>query len=415
MSAPAEIAVASLRGRFASSPWAIPAIGWKEVALRTLREAGEDNIGIIAAGVAFYGFLALVPVLGAIVLSYGIVAEPKTVVHDMQNLTSIMPADAARLVGEQLMNVVKTSTGKKGFGVAVALAIALFGARNGAGSVVTALNIAYEEKEERGFIKVNLLALGITVASVLVAVIALVVIAALSRMEDGTRSAPTILVILGRGLSYFVLVLVGAAGAATLYRYGPSRQKPRWRWLTPGSVLVAILWLLLTSGFGIYVAHFGNYNVTYGSLGAVVVLLTWLYLSSYALLFGAELNSELERQTGKGRTGSGSAQVDPASWSAAQTEKVPLEGAPDLATNDLTQSAPRSVRSDVESISLPTNFVVARVCSRVAQTFGIKRIGLISSALATTGLALIRRRGAGPQGAALLAASAGLAWISRER
>ena len=144
------------RGRDASSPLEVPPKGWLEILKRAWREAGDDNVGIIAAGVAFYGFLALVPLLGAIVLSYGLIAEPQTVLRNMGSLTSVMPADAAKLIGEQLMNVVKTSGSKKGFGLVLALALALFGARNGAGSIITALNIAYEEKETRSFVRLNL-------------------------------------------------------------------------------------------------------------------------------------------------------------------------------------------------------------------------------------------------------------------
>jgi membrane protein len=275
----------------------MPLSGWKDVAKRTFREASDDNIGLIAAGVAFYGFLALVPLLGAIVLSYGLIADPQTVVHNMTGLTSVMPADAAKLIGEQLMNVVKTSGSKKGFGVLLALVIALYGARNGAGSVIIALNVAYEEKEKRGFVAVNLLALAITGAAVAVAIIALVAIAALGHLETLMPGAPGAFVVAGKLLSYVLLAAGGAAAAATLYRYGPSRNEPRWTWITPGSLFAALCWLLLTLGFGVYVAKFGNYNATYGSLGAVVVMLTWLYLSSYVLLFGAELNSEFEHQT----------------------------------------------------------------------------------------------------------------------
>jgi membrane protein len=284
-------------GRNARSPWAIPLAGWKEVLVRSWSEATDDNIGLIAAGVAFYGFLALVPLLGAVVLSYGFLAEPETVVRNMKGLTSVMPGDAAKLIGEQLMNVVHTSGGKKGFGLLLALALALFGARNGAGSIITALNVAYEEKEQRSFIIVNLLALAITATAVLVAIFALVAIAALGHLEKLIPGAPDMVLVVGKILSYVLLACGGATAAAALYRFGPSREKPKWTWITPGSALAALGWLLLTLGFGVYVAEFGNYNATYGSLGAVVVLLTWLYLSSYILLFGAELNSELEHQT----------------------------------------------------------------------------------------------------------------------
>ena len=143
---------AAPNGRDAINPWAMPWQAWRAVLLRTWSEAGDDNVGLVAAGVAFYGFLALVPLLGAVVLSYGLVADPATVIGNVRGLMSVMPADAAKLIGEQLLNVVATSGEKKGFGLLLALALAVFGARSAAGAIVTALNIAYEEKERRSFI-----------------------------------------------------------------------------------------------------------------------------------------------------------------------------------------------------------------------------------------------------------------------
>ncbi|HEU0044967.1 YihY/virulence factor BrkB family protein [Sphingomonas sp.] len=283
--------------RRATTPWQMTFSDWKEVLVRSWKEASDDNVGLIAAGVAFYAFLAMVPLLGAIVLSYGLVAEPTTVMSHMKQLTTVMPADAAKLVGEQLLNVAQTSGGKKGLGLLLALAIALFGARQGAGAIITALNIAYEEKEKRGFIKLNLLALAMTAAAVVVAILATVAIGALGHLETLFPELPGWGQVLGKIVSYAALAAAAAAGAASMYRWGPSRDAAKWTWLTPGSVLTAVLWLLLTLGFGVYVSKFGNYNATYGSLATVVVLLTWLYLSAYILLFGAELNSELEHQT----------------------------------------------------------------------------------------------------------------------
>jgi membrane protein len=198
--------------------------------------------------------------------------------------------------------VVTTSSDKKGLGLLLALAIALFGARNAAGSIVTALNIAYEEKERRGFIKVNLLSLAITAAAVATAVLGLLGAGAMRFMHELVPADSPALLAISRVLTYALLGLVGATSAALLYRYGPSRERSRWRWITPGSALFAVSWVALTIGFGIYVARFGSYGATYGSLSAIVVLLTWLYLSSYALLFGAELNSELEHQTARDTT-----------------------------------------------------------------------------------------------------------------
>lgn len=284
-------------GGRATAPEQITARGWKQVALRTWSQSSEDNIGLVAAGVAFYAFLALVPMLGATVLTYGLIAAPETVLSNVRTMTDVMPAEAATLVGEQLMGVVQTSGGKKGIGLLLALAIALFGARNAAGSVITALNIAYEEEESRGLIKVNLLALSITMVAVILAIAAMLVVAALGHVEELLPELTADLLLIGKIASYAILLAAAAASAAALYRYGPDRKKAKWIWITPGSMLASVGWILLTLGFGVYAANFADYGETYGSLATVVVLLTWMFLSAYVLLFGAELNSELEHQT----------------------------------------------------------------------------------------------------------------------
>jgi membrane protein len=273
----------------------MPLAAWKAVAQKSWREANDDNIGMIAAGVAFYTFLALVPLLGVLVLTYGLLADPATVVHDIRKLASVMPPDAAHLVGQQLMELVKTSDGKKGLGVLGALAMSLFGTRNGAGSIITALNVAYEVKERRGFFALNALSLAMTGAAVVAVIVATTAIAALGHLQHLIPGAPGVLLVLGKIGMYVLLGLVGTGVAGMLYRYGPAREWSHWIWITPGSLLAATCWVMLTLGFGAYVAQVGRYNATYGSLSAVVVLLTWLYLSSYVLLFGAELNFELAR------------------------------------------------------------------------------------------------------------------------
>ncbi len=391
------------QGHGATSPWALPAGGWKAVLKRAWAETSSDNVGLIAAGVAFYGFLALVPLLGALVLSYGLVADPQTVIADVRQLTSVMPADAARLVGEQLMNVVQSSDGKKGFGLLLALALALFGARNGAGAVITALNIAYEEEEKRGFIKVNLLALGITAAAVLVALFAAVAIAALGKLQDLLPGAPGVIVAAGKVGSYLLLLGGGAGAAATLYRYGPSRTRARWMWLTPGSLFAAIGWLLLSVGFGLYVANFGNYNATYGSLSAVVVMMTWLYLSSYILVFGAELNAELEHQTAEDTTtGIAHPIGQRGSWVADH-----------VAGDKAERVAP--AESHRRSHDVAKALAASRVAARSTQAAGLGKAGWTTTAAATVAMRLLRKRGHARAGAALLGASALAAWLTRER
>ena len=290
------------RGRSAASPAQIPFSGWRDVLIRTWREATQDNLSLIAAGVTFYAFLTIVPLLGSLVLVYGLVADPATVVRNMQGLTSVMPADAARLIGEQLMQVVQTAGSKKGFGLLVALGIALYGATKGMGAIVTAMNIAYDEEETRGFVKTTLLTLAMTFGAVLVGIVAILAVSAMGAIERLLpTSTPFVHTAVTVALWLFAAALMSGAIAA-VYRYAPARDKAQWKWLSAGSIFATLLIVAATLGFGFYVSNFGSYNATYGSLGAVIVLLTWLNLSAYILLFGAELNAELEHQTHRDTT-----------------------------------------------------------------------------------------------------------------
>lgn len=281
----------------AGKPWQMSFANWKQALVRAWNEGNADNIGIVAAGVAFYAFLAMVPLLGALVLSYGLIADPEQVQRHILGLAQTLPASAAELIGEQLANVVDGSAGKKGLGLLLALGIALFGARNGAGSAIIALNIAYDEEETRGFFSLNLVALAITLGAVLAVPLVVGAMTALAALGDLLPAASGATVVAGKIASYVLFLLIAMAAAAAFYRFGPDRDEPRWEWVSAGSLFAALGWMLLTALFGFYVSNFGSYNATYGSLGAVVVLLTWLYLSAYVLLLGAEINAELERQT----------------------------------------------------------------------------------------------------------------------
>ena len=290
------------RGHHAETPWRIPAAGWKDVLKRTWAQTWDDNVGLVAAGVAFYGFLAFVPLLAAVVLVYGLVADIDTVVDTMRTLFAVLPNDIAKLASDQLIGIVHTSESKKGIGLVLALVVALYGASNGAGAVITALNIAYEESEKRSLWRVYLLTFIITVCAIAAAIAALFVTAALSTLEDLAPAASDTAIFLSRAAAYPLMTLTAAAIAATLYRFAPSREEARWRWITPGSMFTAIAWLLLTLAFGFYATSVANFNATYGSLAAVAGLLTWMYLSAYAFVIGAELNREVEHQTAKDST-----------------------------------------------------------------------------------------------------------------
>jgi membrane protein len=269
---------------------------WRAVLVRTFKEAGDDNVGLLAAGVAFYGFLAFVPLLAAMVLLYGLMADPPTVAEHIRALFGMLPRDAAALIGDQLKAMTQTPDAAKGWSLVVALALAVYGASKGSGAIVTALNIAYEVKETRGFVKTTLLSLAMTVGALLVLMIAAAAISAMGWVEALFPSFPAWAHVALQILFWALAVVAAAVGLACVYRYAPSRPDAPWVWISPGSGAATLLWLLASLGFGLYVSHFGNYNATYGSLGGVVVFLTWMYLTAYIILMGGELNSELERQ-----------------------------------------------------------------------------------------------------------------------
>jgi membrane protein len=280
----------------ASKPTDIPPRGWKEVLKATWKETGKDNISIVAAGVAFYIFTALVPLLTAVVLTYGLVADPATVEKDMQSLTGVLPQGASEIIGQQLHSMVQSSGGKTGFALVLALLIALYGASKVSTSLMTGMNIAWGVEEKRGFIKRTLIAIAIVAGMVLAILAAGFAISAVSLVESLLPSLGGVAHVLLQILSFLLAAGVVIVMLAVVYRYAPNRPDAKWAWVTPGSIVAAIVWALATMGFAFYVANFGSYNATYGALGAVIVFLTWLYLTSYIILMGAEMNAVLEQE-----------------------------------------------------------------------------------------------------------------------
>lgn len=274
---------------------------WKNIAIDTWNDAAADNLSLVAAGVAFYTFLALVPLLTALVLSYGLFADPATVVDHMRALTALLPGDAGGIVADQLRGMTQAGGAKTGLALLLALAIAVYGASKAAGAIMTALNIVYEVAECRGTVRQLLVALLMTAGAVLVLALAVATVSALTflgsllpGLDGATEWLLKALFLLGAGVMVMLLL-------ALVYRYVPCRADAPWRWITPGSVLATLVWLAATAAFGAYVANFGDYNATYGSLGAVIAFLTWLYLTAYILLLGAELNSIMDLEAGPKR------------------------------------------------------------------------------------------------------------------
>jgi membrane protein len=283
-------------GKGAHSPFQVPPSGWLAVLKRSWKAVGDNNIGIIAAGIAFYMFAAIVPTLGAVVLSYGLFADAETVRANVEAVFASLPRDAASIITAQLLTVVESAKGKQGIGLVVALALAWYGATKGSSAIITGLNVAYDTPERRGFVRLNLLQFAVVAGGVLLIFVAMGTTMLLAFLNGLIPDAPGVVLAAVRLGGYVALALIVVTAAAILFRYGPDHRQPRWIWLSPGSVGATLLWLAGTAAFGFYVSHFGNYGATYGSLSAVIVTLTWLWLSAYVFLLGAELNAELERQ-----------------------------------------------------------------------------------------------------------------------
>jgi membrane protein len=284
------------RGRSAGDPREIPMPGWKDIAVRSWGAVSENNIFLVAGGVTYAVLLALFPGLAALVSIYGLLLDPAQVEQQVEALSTILPAESAQMIGAELHTLVSAPHGSLSIGAGVALVFALWSASRGMSGLITALDIAYQQKETRGFLKFNLIAIGLTVLMLIGGTVTIALVGVL----------PAAIQIIGLGgstkwlllaLDWPLLIVVVMTGLAVLYRYAPNRRSAQWRWISPGAVVATALWLLGSAGFTVYVAHFNSYDRTYGSLGGVVVMLTWLYLSAFVALFGAVVNAQSERQT----------------------------------------------------------------------------------------------------------------------
>lgn len=289
------------RGRSAELPRDIPRRGWRDILLRVWEDLGKDNLSVISAGVAFYSLLALFPAMAALVSIYGFAVDPATVQRQFQALTDLLPPEAANIIGDQMKALVSAPKQQLSLGVVVGLLLTLWSATSGVKTLFTALNICYKETEKRGFFRFNGEALLVTLIGIIVTPIVLSLVIAVPAAINILNLGPlaTVAVSLVRWVLLAVLIM---AVLAVLYRYGPSRDEPRWHWVSWGAAIAAVLWLITSAMFSWYVANFAGYNKTYGTLGAGVILLMWLYLTNYIVLLGAEINAEMEHQTEKDTT-----------------------------------------------------------------------------------------------------------------
>lgn len=284
------------RGRHADIPAHIPLRGWKDILLRVYKNLGKNRVIVVAAGVTFYSLLAIFPAIAAMVAIYGLFADPATISSHLDSVAGVLPSGAIEVVRDQMTRIASKGKSTLGLTFITGLLVSLWSANAGMKSLLDALNLVYNEEEKRGFIRLNLVSLTFTALGIVFALLAMGALVALPVVLNfvGLGSITELLLKIGRWPVLFVGV---ALALAVLYRFGPSRSQPKWRWITWGSTFAAIAWIVLSVLFSWYAENFGNYNQTYGSLGAVIGFMIWLWLSIIIILIGAEINAEVEHQT----------------------------------------------------------------------------------------------------------------------
>jgi membrane protein len=289
------------RGRNAATPSDIPARGWKDILLRVYANISRHRVLAIAAGVTFYSILAVFPAISTLVSLYGLFADPGAVAIHLDRTSSVLPGGAIDIVRDQMTRVASQGHGALGLTFLLSLVAALWSANAGVKALFDALNVVYDEEEKRGIIKLNAISLLVTTGMILVAVLAMAGVVALPAILGfmGFGTGKQALAQLAASAALFIVV---AFGMGVIYRYGPSRDEPRWRWISWGSVFASVVWLAASMLFSWYAANFGSFNKTYGSLGAIVGFMTWIWLSAIVVLIGAEINAEMEHQTARDTT-----------------------------------------------------------------------------------------------------------------
>ncbi len=271
-----------------------PSRRWRDIAVAIVKGISQDRIFLIAAGVTFYAILALFPGIGALVSIYGLFANPSTIAAHLDTLSGVAPGGAVEVIRDQLTRLAQQNGTTLSVGFAVSLAIALWFSNSAMTGLFDALSVVYEEKERRGLLRYYATTLLFTAGAVVLVLVSIAIIVAIPIILNyiPNASVTAILLDIVRWPLLFVLVTVALA---VVYRYGPCRDSPQWRWIIWSAALAALVWLGVSALFSWYVASFGSYNKTYGSLGAIFGFMTWMWLSMVVVLVGAKLNAELER------------------------------------------------------------------------------------------------------------------------
>jgi membrane protein len=287
------------RGRHAERPSDIPKRGWKDILWRVYGGLGEDRILMNAAGVTFYALLALFPAIGALVSIYGLFADPVQIANQLGTLAGILPGGGMEVIKEQLTRLTAQGSGSLTFGVIFGVLVSLWSANGGMKALFDALNVVYGEKEKRSFLRLNAISLTFTLGMLCFAIIAMTAIIAVPVIVD---ALPDFLGTIINWARWPVMAVLIAVALALIYRYGPSRDEPKWRWISWGSAFAAVGWLVFSAAYSFYTANFGTFNETYGSLGAAIGFMLWIWLSVTVILLGGKLNAEIEHQTARDTT-----------------------------------------------------------------------------------------------------------------
>jgi membrane protein len=274
------------------SPAEIRLKDWRAIMLRAGGRILADNIGLIAAGIAFYAFLSVFPAMAALLMLWGLFNDMATLGPQLQAVRDFAP-DAFGLIADQMVAIATQRKQDLTVGAIVSLLLAIWSASGAVSALMNAMNMAYHEKEKRSFIRLTLISLAFTVAGILFVGLSMAAIAAVPPILEALRLGAFLEAAI-RTVRWLLMIALFLVATAGIYRIAPSRTHARWRWIVPGAFAASILWLLASVAFSFFLANFNAYNATFGSLGAVAALLMWFWLSAYAICMGAELNSQLE-------------------------------------------------------------------------------------------------------------------------
>lgn len=289
------------RGHNAKKPTQIPKKGWKDIASRVKDQLTKDHVSIVSAGIAFYFFLAIFPTIAAALSIYGLLMEPAQVEQQMSQLANALPEQAHQMVSKILEQQSEKSGSSLGWSLVLSILISLWSANKGTKAVFEGVNITYNEKDERGFIKLNALTLLFTICGIIIGFLAIAMIVIFPAVID-MIGLPSTLETIVQLLRWLILALIVISALAVVYKVAPYRESPEFKWTSWGAIVATVLWLAGSLLFTLYVNNFGSFDATYGSFAAVIMLMLWFYLTAFIILLGAEINSEMEHQTSRDTT-----------------------------------------------------------------------------------------------------------------